>query len=153
MKIVYSGDCRPSTSLINAGKECDLLLHEATFDDTMQSDAECKRHCTTSEAVEVGVRMRAKHIVLTHFSQRYPTVVQSFLNFPNTEIGTQKNDGIRSGNDSVSKRSFSVAFDLLRFSFPSQIKHLPLATSALAQILSAAANSSSAVSNVEVQED
>ena len=153
MKIVYSGDCRPSTSLINAGKECDLLLHEATFDDTMQSDAECKRHCTTSEAVEVGVRMRAKHIVLTHFSQRYPTVVQSFLKFPNTEIGTQKNDGIRSGNDSVSKRSFSVAFDLLRFSFPSQIKHLPLATSALAQILSAAANSSSAVSNVEVQED
>jgi ribonuclease Z len=40
---------------------CDLLLHEATFNDTMSSDAECKRHCTTSEAVNVGLRMHAKY--------------------------------------------------------------------------------------------
>ena len=134
IKIVYSGDCRPSSSLINAGKDCDLLLHEATFDDTMQKDAECKRHCTTSEAVDVGVRMKAKHIVLTHFSQRYPTAVQSFSNKPNLKKGVQEGSTY-STNHIVSTKPFSVAFDLLQFSFPSQIQYLPLATNALTNIL------------------
>ena len=37
-----------------------------------QADAEKKRHCTTGEAINVGRRMRAKTILLTHFSGRYP---------------------------------------------------------------------------------
>jgi ribonuclease BN (tRNA processing enzyme) len=177
-KIVYSGDCRPSSALINAGKNCDLLLHEATFDDTMQSDAECKRHCTTSEAVAVGVRMRAKHIVLTHFSQRYPTTVQSFTGSkvpaptqgqgPKQEqgsgpssntgpssgresgqtISTNRNSSNNNGNTSSStetvgviKAPYSVAFDLLHFSFPSQVHCLPAVTSAISQSLAAVAAS------------
>ena len=47
-KMVYSGDCRPSESLQQAGHSCDLLIHEATFDDTLHSDACSKRHSTTS---------------------------------------------------------------------------------------------------------
>jgi ribonuclease BN (tRNA processing enzyme) len=168
MKIVYSGDCRPSQALITAGMNCDLLLHEATFNDTMSNDAECKRHCTTSEAVNVGLRMHAKYTVLTHFSQRYPTAVQSCSyppplppvpanctpvppavqkyqpqNLPQNqknqknhinydmkinenmikiENGSNKTDN--SKNLSLINRNnkpFSVAFDLLQFSFPSQV--------------------------------
>lgn len=37
----------------------------------MQGDAEAKRHSTTSEAIGVGLAMRARRVVLTHFSQRY----------------------------------------------------------------------------------
>ena len=146
LKIVYSGDCRPSLAMINAGMNCDLLLHEATFDDSMQSDAECKRHCTTSEAVTVGVRMRAKHIVLTHFSQRYPTTVQSFhTTLPQKSAQRYKIPSTvdkRSGNNgheiNVAGVPYSVAFDLLHFSFPSQIHNLPVITSILANALALA---------------
>jgi ribonuclease Z len=53
------------------GKGSTVLLHEATFEDAMLSDAISKRHSTISEALEVGRQMEAKVIVLTHFSQRY----------------------------------------------------------------------------------
>ena len=122
----------------------------------MQQDAECKRHCTTSEAVEVGTRMKAKHIVLTHFSQRYPVAVQSYSHRPlqqstttataTTGVGSvndtttnYNSSGSNSSNAGVSVRPFSVAFDLLRFSFPSQVSSLPTATNALTHMLAAAA--------------
>eukprot|EP00903_Cladosiphon_okamuranus_P017423 g16047.t1 len=73
-KLVYSGDTRPCDGLVRAGAGASLLIHEATFDDSMQQDAISKFHCTTSEALEVGRRMRAREVVLTHFSQRYPRV-------------------------------------------------------------------------------
>ncbi|CAM9952977.1 unnamed protein product, partial [Ectocarpus sp. 8 AP-2014] len=73
-KLVYSGDTRPCDRLVRAGTGAALLIHEATFDDSMQQDAVSKFHCTTSEALEVGRRMRAGKVVLTHFSQRYPRV-------------------------------------------------------------------------------
>ena len=72
LKIVYSGDCRPSQSLVAAGKNCDLLIHEATFADSRLADAKKKLHCTRSEAIHVSSVMRAKFTTLTHFSQRYP---------------------------------------------------------------------------------
>ena len=33
LKIVYSGDTRPSKLLTEIGKDCSLLIHEATFED------------------------------------------------------------------------------------------------------------------------
>lgn len=73
-KLVYSGDTRPCQRLVNAGARAALLIHEATFDDAMKQDAVSKFHCTTSEALEIGRRMQAREVVLTHFSQRYPRV-------------------------------------------------------------------------------
>lgn len=70
-KIAYSGDCRPSKAFAGIGKDADLLIHEATFDDSMRGDALAKRHSTTSEALGVGMLMRARNVLLTHFSQRY----------------------------------------------------------------------------------
>jgi ribonuclease Z len=48
-----------------------VCIHEATFDDELQVDAEAKNHSTTSEALSVAQAMGAKACVLTHFSQRY----------------------------------------------------------------------------------
>ena len=73
-KISYSGDCRPSDQFCQIGIDSDVLIHEATFDDEMQGDALAKKHSTTSEALGVALRMRAKNVVLTHFSQRYPKI-------------------------------------------------------------------------------
>ncbi|KAL0084877.1 beta-lactamase-like protein [Phycomyces blakesleeanus] len=71
-KLVYSGDTRPCNRLVQAGKDCTLLIHEASFEDSMKEEAEVKRHSTTGEAVEVGNRMNARFTILNHFSQRYP---------------------------------------------------------------------------------
>ncbi|KAF4550561.1 tRNase Z endonuclease-like protein [Elsinoe fawcettii] len=73
-KLSYSGDCRPSTRFSEIGRGTTLLVHEATFDDELRSDAVAKRHSTTGEALMVGAKMGAKAVVLTHFSQRYAKV-------------------------------------------------------------------------------
>ncbi|KAF7509783.1 hypothetical protein GJ744_007478 [Endocarpon pusillum] len=70
-KFSYSGDCRPSLQFARIGKDSDVLIHEATFDDDMQGDALAKKHSTTGEALGVAAKMEAKNLILTHFSQRY----------------------------------------------------------------------------------
>lgn len=73
-KIVYSGDAMQSPQLVTAGQNCDLLIHEATMEDDLAEDAKIKRHCTTSQAIEMGIRCKARNIILTHFSQRYAKI-------------------------------------------------------------------------------
>lgn len=73
-KFSYSGDCRPSRDFIEIGQGSTLLLHEATFADERQDDAQEKKHCTISEAIAVGKQMGARRILLTHFSQRYSKI-------------------------------------------------------------------------------
>ena len=70
-KASYSGDCRPSARFSQIGKGSTVCIHEATFDDELQGDADAKNHSTTSEALGVAQAMGAKACVLTHFSQRY----------------------------------------------------------------------------------
>ncbi|XP_059149294.1 ribonuclease Z, mitochondrial-like [Physella acuta] len=77
-KLVYSGDTRPCKALIEAGANCDLLIHEATHEDNLLPQALSSKHSTFSEAIDVGKQMMAKHIILTHFSQRYPHMVPLF---------------------------------------------------------------------------
>ncbi|KAK2017664.1 hypothetical protein LZ32DRAFT_654686 [Colletotrichum eremochloae] len=71
LKIAYSGDCRPSDNFVEAAKGATLLIHECTFDDSKMGDALAKKHSTMSEALDVGYRMGARRVLLTHFSQRY----------------------------------------------------------------------------------
>nr|XP_053646177.1 ribonuclease Z, mitochondrial-like isoform X1 [Cherax quadricarinatus] len=73
-KLVYSGDTMPCKGLVNIGKNCDVLIHEATMEDELEEDARLKTHCTTSQAIQVGRDMNARYILLTHFSQRYAKV-------------------------------------------------------------------------------
>lgn len=70
-KLSYSGDCRPSAAFAEIGQDSDILIHEATFDDGMEGDAKAKKHCTIAEALGVAKAMKAKNVILTHFSQRY----------------------------------------------------------------------------------
>ncbi|CAL8095069.1 unnamed protein product [Orchesella dallaii] len=73
-KITYSGDTMPCDALVDLGKDSDVLIHEATMEDDLKQEAKIKMHSTTSEAIEIGNKMRAKFILLTHFSQRYAKV-------------------------------------------------------------------------------
>lgn len=70
-KVVFSGDTKPCDLLVEHGSDAFLLVHEATFADEFERDAANKKHSTMRQAVDIGQRMRAKHIILTHFSARY----------------------------------------------------------------------------------
>ncbi|OWZ09808.1 hypothetical protein PHMEG_00017436 [Phytophthora megakarya] len=71
-KLAFSGDCRPSDKLAEKAKGAFLIVHEATFEDELTKEAKDKAHCTMAEAIEVGRQANARHLLLTHFSQRYP---------------------------------------------------------------------------------
>ncbi len=90
--LVYSGDTRPCQAIVSAvthtvqtcGGMCTvILIHEATMNDDRADDAYRKKHSTVGGAVGVAARMaEAVHMaggrflgtVLTHFSQRYPSI-------------------------------------------------------------------------------
>ncbi|KAI3955770.1 hypothetical protein MKW98_006130 [Papaver atlanticum] len=75
-KLVYSGDTIPCQNLKDASKRATILIHEATFEDSMKEEAIKKNHSITREAIEVGGDGPdgAYRIILTHFSQRYPII-------------------------------------------------------------------------------
>jgi ribonuclease Z len=84
----------PCNEFIEAGQNATLVIHEATLEDGEEETASAKGHSTFSQAIDVGLkcvpaswankagqelivtltrcRMNAKHILLNHFSQRYP---------------------------------------------------------------------------------
>lgn len=107
LKIAYSGDCRPSDEFVQIGKGATLLIHESTFDDDLQGDAIAKKHSTMSEAIDVGRRMGARRILLTHFSQRYQKVPVMEENF---EVRPDAKDDEKAQLDEV----ILVAFDYMR---------------------------------------
>ena len=112
--VLYSGDTRPCDNVVRLGRSmrpgARILVHEATFDDSsaMRAEAEMKRHSTVGEALEVGRRMGAWRVVLTHFSQRYP-----------------KLSDVRNANDRA-----LIAFDQMTLPFP-LLADLPRLTPAL----------------------
>ncbi|GAA5907088.1 hypothetical protein JCM8208_004509 [Rhodotorula glutinis] len=71
-RVVFSGDTMPCEALVTAGQSASLLVHEATIEDDMPEVAQAKGHSTFGQAIDVATRMRARHLLLTHFSARYP---------------------------------------------------------------------------------
>lgn len=97
----FSGDTAPTNSLVRAGQDATLLIHEATMADDQTEMASQKAHSTFGQAVRIGKqydrsppsawtepnfpcfnRMNAEHILLTHFSARYPKMPPSGIAKP-----------------------------------------------------------------------
>lgn len=72
-KLVFSGDTRPCESLVVAGHEANVLIHDSTFANVDRERARETRHSTALEAAEVAQEARARRLVLTHLSSRYDT--------------------------------------------------------------------------------
>ncbi|MFX1311469.1 MAG: ribonuclease Z [Promethearchaeota archaeon] len=88
-KITYSGDLKPTKSLIDLGKNSDILIHEATFSKSLAEIADEKKHSTTVDAAIDAKKMNAKQLILTHISSRYQENAQKLLEeaqeiFPNS---------------------------------------------------------------------
>lgn len=69
--VVLLGDTSDASAIADAAMDCDLLVHEATFDATRASNACEWGHSTAAMAGRLAARVRAKQLALTHFSARY----------------------------------------------------------------------------------
>lgn len=98
-KVSYSGDTMPCDYFIRIGMDSDVCIHEATMEDDLVREAALKQHSTVSQAIEVGNKMNAKFILLTHFSQRYAKV-------PKIDGDLAPNVGIAFDNMQVSEQSY-----------------------------------------------
>jgi ribonuclease Z len=89
-KIVYSGDTRPSDEVIQAAKNADLLIHEATLAADLKEYAKTVGHSTAAEAAQIAQQAQVLTLVLTHISSRYANTTQLLeearLLFPNTFV-------------------------------------------------------------------
>lgn len=71
-KIVYTGDTRPVTGRMKDFAEgADLLIHDATYDDSEEERAREVYHSTAGEAGAAAGELNAIMLALTHISSRY----------------------------------------------------------------------------------
>ncbi|WVF65453.1 hypothetical protein IAT40_000181 [Kwoniella sp. CBS 6097] len=110
-KVVYSGDTKPANILVEAGRDATLLIHEATLEDDKPEVAAQKGHSTFTQAIDVGKEMNARHILLNHFSQRYPKLPKLPMPVP-----VPQEDGPSSSSDTGSMTAqpvVSISFDFM----------------------------------------
>jgi len=70
-KLVYTGDTRPTDSVVEAAEDADLLVHDATFASDWADRAKQTAHSTAREAASIANQANATRLALTHISTRY----------------------------------------------------------------------------------
>jgi ribonuclease Z len=88
-KITLAGDTAPGASVLEAAREAEVLVHEATFLDEERDRARETLHSTALEAAEIARDAGASLLALTHLSNRYfgPEVAREARTiFPDTVV-------------------------------------------------------------------
>ena len=72
-KLVYSGDTRPVSEVLEAARGADLLIHEATYLDREAAFAKAKGHSTPSQVSKLAREANAGGLALIHIKRRNNT--------------------------------------------------------------------------------
>ena len=70
-KIVISGDTRPCKKMIAFSKNADILIHDSTFDSSLEDIANQYGHTTAYQAAIIAKEAKIDTLFLTHISPRY----------------------------------------------------------------------------------
>jgi len=97
LSVCYSGDTMYCKNTILAAKNCDLLIHESTFDESRRDLADEKFHSTAADAAKVAKAAGAKSLLLTHIGGKYskddtPLLEEAKKIFKNTSVAK---DGLK----------------------------------------------------------
>ena len=88
-KLVIAGDTAPSPIVLEAAREAEVLVHEATFLDEERERARETAHSTALEAAELARDADVSLLALTHLSNRYfgPEIAREARTiFPDTVV-------------------------------------------------------------------
>ncbi len=70
--LAYCLDTRPCEASLRLAEGVDCLVHEATFMNEHAEESDQYGHSTAAEAAGIAREARAKLLLITHFSSRYP---------------------------------------------------------------------------------
>ena len=89
-KLVYAMDTRPCDAVLRLAEGADMLIYEATLDDSLVEKARESYHSTPSQGAEIAREAGVRRLVLTHISGRYGSM-DGFLGgardiFPATQV-------------------------------------------------------------------
>lgn len=89
-KVTYATDTRPLKSIIDAARNSNLLIYEATYASSEKHLAKERFHSTAEEAATLARASKSRNLILTHVSARYknPNMLlkEARRIFKNTEI-------------------------------------------------------------------
>jgi ribonuclease Z len=88
-KLVLTGDTAPAASVVEAARDADVLVHEATFLAEERERAQETLHSTAAEAALVAREAGVRLLALTHLSTRYfghEVVEEACELFPDTVV-------------------------------------------------------------------
>ena len=69
--LVYTGDTVPCKDILNASKDVDILIHEATYTEEDSGLAKEHFHSTAKAAAETASKCNVRMLALIHISNRY----------------------------------------------------------------------------------
>ena len=71
--VAFVMDTRPCRSALELAEGVDLLVCESTYLSSEREEAHAHGHMTAAQAATIAKEAGVRQLVLTHFSQRYPT--------------------------------------------------------------------------------
>jgi ribonuclease Z len=91
-RIVYCTDTVPCEAAVELARDADVLIHEATYDESMATEAQERFHSTAAGAARIAREANVRQLLITHFSTRYREVEalvdEARAVFPRTEAAS-----------------------------------------------------------------